>query len=138
MEITNQALIDRAAGVVKAKHIGTYLVGDVGCALVSESGAVYTGVCIDVTCGIGFCAEHSAIAAMVTAGEYTIKKIVAVWKDETGAVFVIPPCGRCREFIRQIQNGALATEVILAEDKVETLAALIPYPGEFQKVETSS
>lgn len=134
MEITNQALIDRAAAVVKAKQIGSYLVGDVGCALVTESGAVYTGVCIDVTCGIGFCAEHSAIAAMVTAGEYTIKKIVAVWKDETGAVFVIPPCGRCREFIRQTQNGALDTEVILAKDKVETLATLIPYPGEFQKV----
>ncbi len=134
MEVTNQALIDRAAAVVKAKHIGTYLVGDVGCALVAESGQVYTGVCIDVTCGIGFCAEHSAIAAMVTAGEYTIKKIAAVWKDEMGAVFVIPPCGRCREFIRQIQNGALDTEVVLAKDKVETLAALFPYPGEFQKV----
>ena len=132
--MANQALIERAAAVVKTKHIGTYLVGDVGCALVSDSGAVYTGVCIDVTCGIGFCAEHSAIAAMVTAGEYTIKKIVAVWKDETGAVFVIPPCGRCREFIRQIQNGALDTEVILAKDKVETLAALLPYPGELQKV----
>ncbi len=132
--MANQALIDRAAAVVRAKHIGTYLVGDVGCALVAESGAVYTGVCIDVTCGIGFCAEHSAIAAMVTAGEYAIKKIVAVWKDEAGAVFVIPPCGRCREFIRQIQNGALDTEVILAKDKVETLAALIPYPGEFQQV----
>ncbi len=134
MEITNQALIDRAAAVVKAKHIGTYLVGDVGCALVTESGAIYTGVCIDVTYGIGFCAKHSAIAAMVTAGEYTIKKIVAVWKDEAGAVFVIPPCGRCREFIRQIQNGALDTEVILAKDNVETLAALIPYSGKFQKV----
>ena len=29
---------------------------------------------------MGFCAEHSAIAAMITAGEYKIKKIVAVWK----------------------------------------------------------
>ncbi len=134
METINQTLIDRAAAVVRAKYIGTYLVGDVGCALVTESGSIYTGVCIDVTCGIGFCAEHSAIAAMVTAGEYTIKKIVAVWKDETGDIFVIPPCGRCREFIRQIQNGALDTKVILAKDKVETLAALIPYPGEFQKV----
>jgi len=28
--------------------------------------------------GPGFCAEHSAIAAMVTAGEYQIAKIVAV------------------------------------------------------------
>lgn len=133
-EITNLELIDKAAAVVRAKHIGLYLVGDVGCALVSESGAIYTGVCVDVSCGIGFCAEHSAIAAMVTAGEYKIKKIVAVWKDETGAVSVLSPCGRCREFMRQIQNGALDTEVILAGDKVEALAALLPYPGHFQKV----
>ncbi len=133
-EITNKELIDRAAAIVKAHTIGTYLVGDVGCALISEAGNIYTGVCIDVTCGIGFCAEHSAIAAMVTAGEYRIGKIVAVWKDKVGDTFVIPPCGRCREFMRQIQDGELDTEVILASDKVEKLAALIPYPGDFQKV----
>ncbi len=126
-------LIERAASVVNAQKIGDYLVGDVGCALVSESGAVYTGVCIDVTCGIGFCAEHSAIAAMVTAGEYRIEKIVAVWKDET-ATYVLSPCGRCREFMRQIQNGRLETEVVLDAEKVVTLAELLPYPGHFQKL----
>lgn len=132
-EVTNQALIERAASVVNAKKIGTYLVGDVGCALVSESGAIYTGVCIDVSCGIGFCAEHSAVAAMITAGEYRIKKIVAVWKDET-VTYVLSPCGRCREFMRQIQDGNLETEVILDAEKVVRLAELLPYPGHFQKL----
>lgn len=52
--------------------------GDVACALLSESGRLFHGVCIDVGSGIGFCAEHAAIAAMVTAGERRISKIVAV------------------------------------------------------------
>ena len=129
-------LIARAAAVVNARRIGDYLVGDVGCALVSESGAVYTGVCIDVGCGIGFCAEHSAIAAMVTAGENRIAKIVAVWTDDRGAVSVLAPCGRCREFMRQIQDGALHTQIILGRDEVVMLADLLPHPGRFQKLDS--
>lgn len=127
--ISDYDLIARAVSVVNARRIG-----DVGCALVSESGTVYTGVCIDVTCGIGFCAEHSAIAAMVTAGENRIAKIVAVWTDDEGTVSVLAPCGRCREFMRQIQDGALHTQVILGRDEVVTLADLLPHPGRFQKL----
>ncbi|MCU9602113.1 hypothetical protein OEV75_13000 [Caldibacillus kokeshiiformis] len=52
-----------------------------------------------VPCSIGFCAEHSAITAMVTAGERKIAKIVAVYEDGS----ILPPCGRCREFISQIK-----------------------------------
>ena len=39
--------------------------GSVAAALRTRSGAVYTGICIDVSCGIGFCAEHAAIAEML-------------------------------------------------------------------------
>jgi hypothetical protein len=39
------------------------------------------GGCIDTGSRTGFCAEHAAIAAMVTAGEYRIHKTVAVWRD---------------------------------------------------------
>ena len=127
-------MIERAVSVVNARRIGDYLVGDVGCALESASGAVYTGVCMDVSCGIGFCAEHSAIAAMLTAGENRIARIVAVWRDENGAVSVLAPCGRCREFMRQIQDGALHTRVILGRDEVVTLADLLPHAGRFQRV----
>lgn len=128
-------LIERAASVGKSRYIGSYLVGDVGSSLVSSSGKVYTGVCMDVSCGIGFCAEHSAIAAMLTAGENRIETIVAAWKDDNGSLSVLAPCGRCREFIRQIQDGALHTRVILGRDEVVTLGDLLPHPGRFQKLE---
>lgn len=55
--------------------------GSVAAALVTDKGNVYRGVCIDTPCSMGFCAEHAAIAAMVTAGESRIERIVAVCAD---------------------------------------------------------
>lgn len=134
-ELSNIELIHRAAAVVNPKTVGSYEMGDVGCALVSESGRLYLGVCIDVGSSMGFCAEHSAIAAMITAGEYKIKKVVAVCKQE-GSVFVLSPCGRCREFMRQIHPDNLReTDVVLGPDHVVKLADLLPHADWFNKVE---
>lgn len=122
--ITDQQLIKKAQSVISPHRItGDFLVGNVGAALVSEKGNVYTGVCIDTGSGMGFCAEHSAIAAMVTAGEYRISKIVAYWEGGT----IIPPCGRCREFMRQIDENNLDAEVIISKHKTVLLRELLPY-----------
>ncbi len=132
-EITNEALIEKAKSVVHPQRVRDFTIGDVGCALLSEKGNIYLGVCIDVSSGMGFCAEHSAIAAMITAGEFQIKKIVAVWGDgkETR---ILSPCGRCREFMRQIHEGNLQTEVILDVDKTVPLIELLPYHDWFHKI----
>ncbi|MBQ8604008.1 MAG: cytidine deaminase [Oscillospiraceae bacterium] len=96
--------------------------GQVAAALVTDKGNVYTGVCIDVPCSMGFCAEHAAIAAMVTAGENRIEKIVAVNTDAG----IVSPCGRCREFMYQICHENLKTEIMLSSG-VYTLADLLPH-----------
>lgn len=132
--MTNTQLIQLAASVVKSKKLGKTVAGDVGCALISEQGQVYVGVCIDVTMGMGFCAEAAAIAAMVTDGEYKIKKIVAVWKDKKKSVYVLHPCGRCREFMHQVDNHNLETQVILSKTRVVKLKQLLPYQNDFSKV----
>jgi cytidine deaminase len=134
-EITNDLLIEKAAEVVRPMKMGTYLIGDVGCALVTDNNHIYLGVCIDTSSSLGFCAEHSAIAAMITAGEYRIRKIVAVWKDEEQQVYIVSPCGRCREFIRQIHPDNIETEVILDRDKVAKLAELLPYHDWYHKLQ---
>jgi cytidine deaminase len=126
-ETTNEELIRQAEAVVNPRKVGDRLFGDVGCALVTDMGNRYVGVCIDTGSGTGFCAEHSAIAAMVTAGELKIEKIVAVWKDEHGTTVVLPPCGRCRAFIRQISEANVETDVILARDNEMKLKELLPY-----------
>lgn len=125
----NDEMIARAASVLRPHvTIDGHLFGDVGATLVTDRGNAYSGVCIDTGSGTGFCAEHSAIAAMVTAGEYRISKIVAVWRDERdGRLRVLPPCGRCREFIRQIDRANLETEVVLGMDNIVRLKELLPY-----------
>lgn len=95
--------------------------GSVAAALLTDTGHVYKGVCIDTPCSMGFCAEHAAIAAMITAGENRIVKIVAI-SDSEG---IVPPCGRCREFIYQIHYDNIKCEVML-KDKVVTLDYLLP------------
>lgn len=127
--MTNEALIRSAASFLRP-HVTAdgRLFGDVGATLLTDNGNLYSGVCIDTASGTGFCAEHSAIAAMVTAGEYRVARIVAVWRDERdGKLYVLPPCGRCRQFIRQIDEANLETEVVLGKDKVAKLKDLLPY-----------
>ena len=95
--------------------------GSVAAAILTERGNVYKGICIDVPCSMGFCAEHAAIAAMITAGESRIVKMVAV--HHTGEIY--PPCGRCREFINQINDNNYKCEVML-KDKILTISDLLP------------
>lgn len=97
--------------------------GGVGAALLAANGAVYTGVCIDIACSIGFCAEHAAAATMITEGENRVLKMVAVNWD--GAI--LPPCGRCREFISQLHDDNLHTEVLVAPRVILPLRDLLPY-----------
>jgi len=97
--------------------------GGVSAALLTESGRVYTGVCIDTSSSMGFCAEHAAAAAMVTAGENRVVKMVAVLWDGK----VLPPCGRCREFISQLHPDNPNAEVLVGEGQVVTLRELLPY-----------
>ena len=66
---------------------------------------------------------------MVTAREYKIARIVAVWRSEEGARHVLPPCGRCREFIRQIDPANLDTEVVLNRTSSARLRELLPHNG---------
>jgi cytidine deaminase len=73
-----------------------------------------------------------AIAAMITAGEYRIKTIVAVWQedkaiDPNGKLYILAPCGYCRQFMQDINEDNLETNVILDRDKIVKLKDLLPY-----------
>lgn len=96
--------------------------GSVAAAILTDRGNVYRGVCIDTPCSMGFCAEHAAIAAMVTAGENRIVKLVAVMEDGS----VVAPCGRCREFICQIHDDNHRCEVLLEAGRTATAGELLP------------
>ncbi len=96
--------------------------GSVGAAILTRAGNVYTGVCIDASCGIGFCAEHSAIAEMLKHHESEIEMLAAVNLKKEPAT----PCGRCRELIYQINPANAATKIILSQQETITLKELLP------------
>ena len=133
--MTNTELIQKAASIIKSRKVKDSLIGDVGCAILTDQNNIFLGVCADIASN-SFCAEKAAVGAMITAAEYRIKTIVAVWKDEIGSIFVIPPCGSCRELLRQIDETNLETEVILDVDKTAKLTELLPYHDWWQKIET--
>ena len=122
--MTFDELYRLAKAVINPRRLSdTAEAGGVGAALLTEKGTVYTGVCIDTACSMGFCAEHAAAAAMITAGENHVVKMVAV--DWDGGV--LPPCGRCREFISQLHPENLDAEVLVGAEKVVRLRELLPY-----------
>ncbi|CAN5721086.1 cytidine deaminase [soil metagenome] len=124
--MTDDLLIDQAAAVLNPHRVGDRLFGDVAAALRTRDGQIFTGVCLDTGSWTCFCAEHAAIAAMVTAGHYVIEAIVAVHRGDDRRLRVLPPCGRCREFIRQVDPANLDTKVILGHGDVLPLRDLLP------------
>lgn len=96
--------------------------GGVASALMTASGNVYTGICLDYACGLGFCAEHAAIAEMLKHGESQISEIVAVHRSGT----ILAACGRCREMIAQTDVRNRDTVVHLTSGRQATIRELLP------------
>ena len=97
-EIWNK-LYEAAKAVQNEVKISDYVTaGEVSAAIESESGKIYTGVCIDTASTLGICAERNAMFNMISNGEYKVKRVLAILPDgKTGA-----PCGACREFMVQL------------------------------------
>ena len=119
------ALIARAAEVAVLYRASEHCdAGLVGAAVLTTSGVIYTGCSVDLRCGIGFCAEHSAVAEMLKHHEARVRAVVAINDDGT----VLPPCGRCRELLYQIDPENLDTDIVVARGEVLKLRELLPHP----------
>ena len=101
--------------------------GTVAALIVTSTGLHYTGVSVEFACGMGFCAEHSAVACMLKDHETVIQTVVAV--HQSGAVF--PPCGRCREMMWQLDLRNRDALIILSPTLAKPLHELLPYPAYF-------
>ena len=120
-----ELLIEKASeilGVVKFNSYYRNYSGRVACALLTKDGNIYTGVSIDLVCGLGNCAEYSAICEMVKHHETVIKMIVSVYEGGK----IIPPCGRCRELITEVDINNHETIVILDRYNDIKMSELLP------------
>ena len=115
-----------AKKVQNPRKISDYVeASGVAAAVLSLSGRIYTGVCIDTCSTLGICAERNAIFNMITNGEQNIKKVLAIMPNgKTGA-----PCGACRELMVQLMPDNYQEIEILLDfetEKVITLGELTP------------
>ena len=109
--------------VLRGEHCST---GFVSAVLEGANGKYYTGVNIDLACGLGFCAERAAAAAMIADGECVVRRAVCV--DQKGAPMT--PCGSCREFLMLLSPENAAAAFYLGEGRRVTLAEFLPLPWE--------
>lgn len=117
-------LYDTAKSVAIPKLISEQMCsGGVGCTVLTKSGKIYTGVCIDTDCSLGMCAERNALSTMITNGEYDVNMIIAVNKNGK----VLPPCGACREFMMQLSNSSDIQVVVDNNGTIIKLKDLVPY-----------
>ena len=97
-----KTMLDAAKSVMRERHISEYVsAGEVGAAILSKSGRIYTGVCVDTCSTLGICAERNAIFNMLTNGEQEIDKVLCILPDGSNGA----PCGACRELMVQIMAG---------------------------------
>lgn len=121
-----QEMFEAAKAVQSERRISEYVTaGEVSAAVLSESGKIYTGVCIDTCSTLGICAERNAIFNMITNGEQKIRRVLAIMPDgKSGA-----PCGACRELMVQLMpEDYKSIEILLDYDsgQVMTLGELTP------------
>ena len=96
-------MIDAATDAIKQRY--RYDWQEVGAALRTRSGKVFTGVNLDAYLGrMAVCAEAVALGrAFVDLGDAGIETIVAVRHpdpdEEDQRIAVVSPCGACRELI---------------------------------------
>jgi len=99
----HEELIAAATAAIKSRYRDDWQ--EVGAALRTRSGRIFTGVNLDAYLGrMAVCAEAVAFGrALVDVGDDGIETIVAVRhpspRDKTQKITVVSPCGACRELI---------------------------------------
>ena len=119
-------LYEAAKGVLNPRTISAYVTaGEVSAAVLSSSGKIYTGVCIDTCSTLGICAERNAIFNLLTNGEQEIRKVLCIPPVRGKGA----PCGACRELMVQLMPDQYRSIEIMLDyesEKIMTLGELTP------------
>lgn len=127
--MNNSQLIECALKVRKKAYC-PYSGFAVGAALLCGDGSVYTGCNIENSAfSPTNCAERTAFFKAVSEGKREFLKIAVVGGDlEKSPENYCPPCGVCRQVMKEFCNGNF--EILIAKDsddyKIMTLFELLP------------
>lgn len=121
-----EEMYQAAKEVQNGRTISDYVeAGGVAAAIYSESGKIYTGVCVDTCSTLGICAERNAIFNMITNGEQSFTRVLAIMPSGKGGA----PCGACRELMVQLMPDKYKEVQVLMDyetERVVTLGELTP------------
>jgi len=121
--MTNKELIDQAKEAMKHAYV-PYSKFQVGAALLTKSGKVYTGCNVEnASFGATNCAERTAIFKAISEGERDFEKLAVV--SHTDAFTY--PCGICRQVIAELLPDATLIFSHRDEIKELTLNDILPY-----------
>ena len=96
---------------VRANAYAPYSNFQVGAALLSSDGRVFTGVNVEnASYGLTTCAERTAVSTAVSEGARGFRAIAVVGPEDDVAC---PPCGSCRQILHELGRDmvvVMATE----------------------------
>lgn len=123
MDEGDWADLKRAAVEARANAYAPYSGFTVGAAVMSQTGRVFAGCNLEnASYGATLCAERSAVAAAVAAGERELRALVVV----SGAKSPTPPCGICRQCLTELA-ARLAIRSYAGDARADyELATLLP------------
>ena len=121
MEQMWKEMLQAARAVQNGRKISEFVdAGGVAAAILSSSGKIYTGVCVDTCSTLGICAERNAIFNMITNGEQEIERVLAIMSNGKSG----PPCGACRELMVQLMPGRYQNIQVLIDLETEEIVTL--------------
>ena len=125
MDIQYNDLI-RTASAARKQAYAPYSGFAVGAAVQCKSGAVFAGSNIEnISYGLTICAERTAVASAVAAGEREFVAIAVV--ADTNKPIV--SCGACRQFLAQFAPELIiVSATVRGGQKIENLSHLLPDP----------
>lgn len=121
-----------AAADVRVRAHAPYSGFFVGAAVVDREGRIHVGCNVEnAAYPEGTCAEAGAIAAMVAAGGREILAVAVVGGPAEGGEIFCPPCGGCRQKIREFAVDGTSVHLREAGGAVTSLAFADLLPHSF-------
>lgn len=119
-------LVKAALGAL-ARSYSPYSKFKVGAALETKSGRIFAGCNVEnASFGLALCAERVAACTAVAAGDSQFVRVVIVTSNGRPT----PPCGACRQFLKEFAPAMDVLMVGRSRIKTVSLEELLPTPFE--------
>lgn len=106
----DQAVLDQLLRLRKAAY-APYSDHPVAVVLETASGERFGGTNVEVAHFKSVCAEASALSAMIAAGQRTVRRVYVLGPSARPC----PPCGDCRQRLREFGNDD--TDILAVDDE---------------------